>query len=70
MATITLQTALKLLRYNHAEPEVRDILQAVLDELDRLYAVEALARDMASAGKDGLIDVTAVEAVWKLIKAQ
>lgn len=39
MATINLITALKLIRYN-TDPEVAAILQATIDELDRLQKLE------------------------------
>lgn len=41
MSTVKLQTALKLIRFNHDDAEVRDILQTAIDELDRLYRIEA-----------------------------
>lgn len=41
MTTIKLQTALKLIRFNHDDPEVREIIQTAIDELDRLYQIEA-----------------------------
>lgn len=40
MTTIKLQTALKLIRFNHDDPEVREIIQTAIEELDRLYQVE------------------------------
>lgn len=51
MATIKLQTALKLIRFNHDDPEVREIIQTAIDELDRLYRIETQwndLRDMAA----------------------
>lgn len=47
MTTIKLQTALRLIRFNHDDPEVRNILQTTIDELDRLYKVEAQLQEVS-----------------------
>lgn len=52
MTTIKLQTALKLIRYNHDDPEVREIIQTAIDELDRLYQIEAQHSETMTSQKE------------------
>lgn len=64
MNAISLQTALKLIRYN-TDSEVATILQAALDELDRLSRVEKHAIELAKVALEGAIDR---QAAWEIIK--
>lgn len=69
MATINLISALRLLRQFGDSPEVVNVIQATLDELERYELVKALMADIVRANKAGLIDTGAVEEVEKLLKA-
>jgi len=64
MNDISLSTALRLIRYN-TDSEVATILQAALDELDRLGRVEKQAVELAKAALEGVIDR---QAAWQVVK--
>lgn len=66
MNKITTQAALKLIRYN-TDPEVAVILQAAIDELDRLDRLEKHAIELARAAlsNPGFCDR---QAAWEVIK--
>ena len=67
MTTISLQTALRLIRYNHADSEVANILQATLDELDRLGQIEKHAINLAQAALETkIIDLTSASEILRL----
>jgi hypothetical protein len=54
MATINLITALELIRYNHADSNVGAVLQAAIDELDRLQEIERHAATLAQMVHNGI----------------
>lgn len=66
MNAISIQTALRLIRYN-TDSEVATILQAALDELDRLTRLEKHAIEMARAALEGN-GVNDRQAAWEIIK--
>lgn len=72
MASINLITALKLIRFNHTDSEVGTVLQAAIDELERLQDLEKRAANLASLVKNadvnGSIELAIV--VSKLAKVE
>lgn len=66
MNAISTQAALKLIRYN-TDPEVAVILQAAIDELDRLERLEKHAIDLARAALETPSAVDR-QAAWEVIK--
>lgn len=67
MNAISLQTALKLIRYN-TDSEVATILQAALDELDRLARVERQAVNLARSLLEGRGLIPDLESAWEIVK--
>lgn len=64
MNNISVQTALKLIRYN-TDSEIATILQAAIDELDRLSRLEKHAVELARSALESVNDR---DAAWQVIK--
>lgn len=64
MNNISVQTALKLIRYN-TDSEIATILQAAIDEIDRLSRLEKYAVELARSALESVNDR---DAAWQVIK--